>query len=123
MRDFLPGEVLFIVCCSGYADAARLRVVCLSVSITCREQTPWSLIAARGLPSQLLSWHLRGGDRLLQQHSNSPRADGDGGGGDAGGDAGCCSSDSNWVGHDANTAMITAATCTPSRAQGVTPPR
>ncbi len=60
----LPEDALFILCCSGYmSKAEQVMMVCLSVANACREQRPWTLKAKPGLPLQLLSWHLLGGDR------------------------------------------------------------
>ena len=117
MPDFLPADILYLVCCSGYANACKLRMVCLSVSNACREQSPWTLVAAPGLPLELLSWHLRGGDRLpLQQPGVTATATarapvraedaaatttttGGGGGGEISG------RDCDWVGHAASNAV------------------
>ncbi|CAN0565415.1 unnamed protein product, partial [Ectocarpus sp. 12 AP-2014] len=70
MPGILAGDILAIVWCSGYAGPAAatpLETVCLAMCNACREQTPWTLRAAPGMPPWLLSWHLRGGDRLLLQ--------------------------------------------------------
>ncbi|CAN0441342.1 unnamed protein product, partial [Ectocarpus sp. 8 AP-2014] len=86
MPGILASDILAIVWVSGYAGpaaAASLETVCLAVCNACREQTPWTLRAAPGMPPWLLSWHLRGGDRLmLQRSAQRGRGDGDGGGGD-----------------------------------------
>eukprot|EP00903_Cladosiphon_okamuranus_P019590 g18017.t1 len=71
-----------------------------------RARGPWS--PPQGLSLELLSWHLRGGDRLLLQvgqHEPGTRAPV---GVEDAAAATCRESDNDWVGHAANIAIIPA---------------